>query len=96
MTKLKLGDEEYDLTDPKQCWTYWSTVANTALKGKKITGCRYLTKKETKSFGWYKSSLVIELDDGSCLIAQMDDEGNDGGAIVHLHKDNSEQVFGTL
>ena len=102
MTKRKpkhtviLGTKEYDMTDPKQCWTYWSTLANTALKGKRIVGCRYLHKEEVKAFHWRKASLVIELDDGSCLIAQMDDEGNDGGVIVHLHKDGSEELFPTL
>ena len=102
MTKRKpkhtviLGTKEYDTTDPKQLWTYWSTLANNALKGKKIVGCRYLHKEETKSFHWYKASLVIELDDGSCLIAQMDDMGSDGGCIVHLHKDGSEELFPTL
>jgi len=77
-------------------WKKWSQKAHKALTGKKITGCRYLTPTETEDFGWYKASLLIMLDDGSTLLVQMDDEGNDGGVIVHLHKDGNEQIFPTL
>ena len=89
MTTIKVSDQS-DL------WKKWSEKAHTALKGKTITGARYLTPEETEAFGWYRPSLVIELSDGSCLIAQMDDEGNDGGAIVHLHSDGNENLFPTL
>ena len=51
------------------------------LLGKKIVGVRYLTQEETEASGWYSSPIVIELDDGSALIPQQDDEGNDGGAL---------------
>ena len=51
------------------------------LLGKRIVGVRYLTQEETEASGWYSSPIVIELDDGSALIPQQDDEGNDGGAL---------------
>ena len=51
------------------------------LLGKRIVGVRYLTQEETEASGWYSSPIVIELDDGSALIPQADDEGNDGGAL---------------
>ena len=51
------------------------------LYGKKIVGVRYLTEEETEASGWYSSPIVIELSDGSALIPQSDDEGNDGGAL---------------
>ena len=51
------------------------------LCGKKIVACRYLNNEEAESFGWYSRPLVIFLDDGTALIPQSDDEGNDGGAI---------------
>ena len=51
------------------------------LLGKRIVGVRYLTKEETDASGWYRSPIVIELNDGSALIPQQDDEGNDGGAL---------------
>ena len=34
-----------------------------------------------EEWGWYKRPITLELDDDTILIAQMDDEGNDGGAI---------------
>ena len=51
------------------------------LVGLKIVGVRYLTKEETGANYWYSSPIVIELNDGSALIPQSDDEGNDGGAL---------------
>jgi len=51
------------------------------LIGLSIVGVRYLTKEETEASGWYSSPIVIELSDGSALIPQQDDEGNDGGAL---------------
>ena len=51
------------------------------LLGKRIVGVRYLTQEETEASGWYSSPIVIELSDGSALIPQQDEEGNDGGAI---------------
>ena len=51
------------------------------LVGLKIVGVRYLTKEETEASAWYSSPIAIELSDGSALIPQQDEEGNDGGAI---------------
>ena len=51
------------------------------LVGLRIMGIRYLTKEETDASAWYSSPIVIELSDGSALIPQSDDEGNDGGAL---------------
>ena len=51
------------------------------LVGLKIVGVRYLTKEETDASYWYSSPIAIELSDGSALIPQQDDEGNDGGAL---------------
>ena len=51
------------------------------LYGKKIVGVRYLTKEETDASAWYRSPIAIELSDGSALVPQQDDEGNDGGAL---------------
>ena len=53
------------------------------LVGRKIVNVRRLTPNECSELGWYKSPLVLELDDRTCLIPQMDDEGNDGGAMLH-------------
>mgnify|MGYP003115791838 CR=1 FL=1 len=58
----------------------WAKRFN-SLVGLRIMGVRYLTKEETEANYWYSSPLVIELSDGSALIPQSDDEGNDGGAL---------------
>ena len=53
----------------------------TFLAGKTIASVRYMTEQECKEFMWYKRPLVIRFTDGSYIIPQMDDEGNDGGAM---------------
>ena len=62
------------------------------LVGLKIVGIRYLTKEETDASGWYRSPIVIELSDGSALIPQSDDEGNDGGALWIANSKGKEDL----
>ena len=62
------------------------------LLGKRIVGVRYLTKEETDANYWYSSPIVIELDDGSALIPQSDDEGNDGGALWIANSKGKEDL----
>jgi hypothetical protein len=59
---------------------FWNNKAKT-LVGKTIKGTRYMTDAEMNQFGWYKKPLIIVFTDNSYIIPQMDDEGNDGGAI---------------
>ena len=61
------------------------------LIGRKITNIRWLTKGESEALDWYHSPVVIFLDDGTFLIPQMDDEGNDGGAVLVLPGDKSKE-----
>ena len=56
----------------------------THLIGRKIVNVRHLNPKECNDLNWYSSSLVLFLDDGTCLIPQSDDEGNNGGAMAHI------------
>jgi hypothetical protein len=58
------------------------------LVGKKIINVRFMTKKEAQGSGWDKKPLCIFLDDNSVLIPQSDDEGNDGGALGYILKDD--------
>ena len=54
------------------------------LIGRKIIGIRWLTKEESDSlFGWYHQPITIMLDDGTQLIPQSDDEGNNAG-VIHI------------
>lgn len=62
----------------------WEGKARKALLGKKVIAVRYLTKQEmAESFpDWYSVPLAIFFDDGTWIIPQRDDEGNDGGALA--------------
>jgi hypothetical protein len=53
------------------------------LAAKKISSVRYMTKEEADEAGWHSRPLVIRFTDGSLLIPQADDEGNDGGAMFY-------------
>ena len=61
----------------------WTKYAKDRLVGRKIVKVAYLTDKECEDdFGWYKRPITFTLDDGKIVIAQMDDEGNDGGVLL--------------
>lgn len=69
------------------------------LKGKRISGCRYMTDLEAEDYGFYKKPLVIVFEGGDILIPSADDECNDGGAMLYLHKQRSgytEELIGTM
>jgi hypothetical protein len=65
----------------------------THLIGRKIVNVRHLNPEECESFGWYKSPLALWLDDGTILIPQSDDEGNDGGAMLHFDTNQWRQNY---
>lgn len=67
----------------------------TFLTGKTIASVRYMTEQECKGLMWYKRPLVIRFTDGSYIIPQMDDEGNDGGAMYY-QDDAQESIIYTL
>ena len=61
----------------------WTKYAKDRLVGRKIVKVAYLTGEEcSQGFGWYKRPITFTLDDGKIVIAQMDDEGNDGGVLL--------------
>ena len=59
----------------------WTKKASELLLGKRIVKVEYMSKKEAEQTGWYSCPILLQLEDGSWLITQQDDEGNDGGAI---------------
>ena len=64
----------------------WTKVASDILVGRTITKVEYLDLKKTESvFGWHKRPITFTLDNGKKIIAQMDDEGNDGGVLLVEH-----------
>ena len=78
-----MAKKEPDLSTDQGRTKYWTEYAAKRLVGKRITKVEYLTSKECdKDFGWYKRPITFTLDDGKVVIAQMDDEGNDGGVLM--------------
>ena len=75
---------EYDLSNPKQCNEYWTKVAEEVLLGRRILKVEYMSNEECNEYGWYKKPITFILDNGTRVIAQMDDEGNDGGVLTCL------------
>lgn len=72
-----------NLNDLKERTKYWTEHAAKILVGKTITKVEYLTSEECKKdFGWYKRPITFALNTGEIVIAQMDDEGNDGGVLL--------------
>ena len=58
-------------------------LASDILVGRTITKVGYLSSKEcSEDFGWYKRPITFTLDDCKIVIAQQDDEGNDGGVLL--------------
>ncbi len=65
----------------------------TFLTGKTIASVRYMTEKECEDFMWSKRPLIIRFTDGSYLIPQMDDEGNNGGAMTFGGADKQSTIY---
>ena len=67
----------------------WTKIAENILLNKKIVKVEYLTKKECETNMWDKRPICFKLDDGTWIIAQQDDEGNDGG-VLRYTKGNTD------
>lgn len=63
------------------------------LSGLTITRVRYMTPNEMQQLAWGRSSIVFEMSDGSILFPQMDDEGNDGGAMAHITEQGVNTIY---
>ena len=74
---------------------HWTTHAERALLNKRIIKVEYMSTKEAKDYDWYKRPITFMLDDGTRVIAQMDDEGNDGGVLWFGNK-NEESLMPVL
>jgi hypothetical protein len=66
----------------------WTKVAESVLLNKKIVKVEYLTEKECENWMWDNRPIAFQLDDGMWIIAQRDDEGNDGGSLFYTNGDN--------
>ena len=60
---------------------HWTKKAEDVLLNRKIVKVEYLTEKEANIYMWYSRPVSFILDNGTRIIAQRDDEGNDGGVL---------------
>ena len=68
----------------------WNKQAKKVLLGRKIVQVKYVDSEEAKSYMWYSRPISFTLDDGTRLMVQQDDEGNDGGALWYGNKDGQD------
>jgi len=73
----------------------WTKVAEDVLLGRRILKVEYMSSKECNEYMWYKRPITFILDNGTRVIAQMDDEGNDGGVLTCL-TDKTEEILPVL
>ena len=59
----------------------WNKKANDLLLGKKIVKVEYMGTEEANNYMWDKRPVTFMLDNGTRVMIQSDDEGNDGGAL---------------
>ena len=73
----------------------WTTHAERALLNKRIIKVEYMPAKEAEDYMWDNRPITFMLDDGTRVIPQADDEGNDGGA-VWFGTHNEESIMPVL
>tara|TARA_R100000808_G_scaffold6776_5_gene19946 strand:+ start:14565 stop:14960 length:396 start_codon:yes stop_codon:yes gene_type:complete len=100
MSKTKLNGKEFDLEIAEQREAYWTLLAEQYLLGKQIMKVEYITETEAKENGWSKRPIAFQIADktgrASWIVAQMDDEGNNGGVLAILTDKNKGDVIPTL
>ena len=62
--------------------TTWNKTAEKLLLGKKIVKVEYIPVEETDKIMWSYQPVSFQLDNGTWVYPQADDEGNDAGALV--------------
>ena len=66
------------------------------LQGKTIKSIRWMSDKEMEQAMWHKRPVVLYFTDGTFMIPQMDDEGNNGGAIYYQGDNDYTILFTEL
>ena len=66
---------------------------NEYLKGKTIKEVTFLSDGDIENMMWYKRPVIIHFTDGSFIIPQSDDEGNDGGSLYYQSEEVSDVIY---
>lgn len=66
---------------------------NKHLEGKTIERIRFLGDEDMDDMEWSSRPVVITFTDGSFIIPQSDNEGNDGGSIFYQDKSNKAYII---
>lgn len=75
----------------------WELSIEDRVLNKKIVAVKYMPSTEAYDMGWHQRPVMFKLDDGTWLMPQSDDEGNDGGSMWHSGKVPDQQtVFPVL
>ena len=73
--------------DGKPVEQYLTELTAKHLVGKKIVKVEYFPKDMMEDMMWHSRPIAIHLEDGNIITPQMDDEGNDGGAMLTTFED---------
>ena len=64
----------------------WVDIAENILLNKKIVKITWQSETQAhESFGWHSRAVELHLDDGTIIVPQRDDEGNDAGALLWIN-----------
>jgi len=69
--------------DAKQ---HWTSLAKKLLLNRTIVNIEWVGVKEAEEVhGWDNRPIKLILDDGTYILPQCDDEGNDAGALLYIN-----------
>ena len=74
----------------------WTNLAQSLLQGRRIVRVEYMSDLEAKENMWYKVPIPLVLDNDTRIIVSMDDECNDGGALIAKNIDGREYLIPVL
>ena len=75
---------------------YWNNKANEVLLNKTIVEVGYMPEDESVQPSWYSRPVSFKLNDGTWIVPQSDDEGNDGGALCYTKDGSTVDVLPVL